>query len=150
MRTDWQRHVLASSGYLELGMFDDAALALEEIEPEDKTRTEVLESAGSQPLTFGADHRCRIARFARLRAHLEPVSQAMGLHPTCIYARLKRSQTQSIIDYPKRCDFVLLPSLPPRARTLGLGHAGEGHQIGHRKVSSRDRGKNRRESAKDV
>jgi lipopolysaccharide biosynthesis regulator YciM len=29
-------------GYLELGMLDDAALALEEIEPEDKTRTEVL------------------------------------------------------------------------------------------------------------
>jgi Flp pilus assembly protein TadD len=39
---DWQRHVLASTGYLELGMLDDAALALEEIEPEDKTRTEVL------------------------------------------------------------------------------------------------------------
>jgi Flp pilus assembly protein TadD len=39
---DWQRHILASSGYLELGMLDDAALALEEIEPEDKTRTEVL------------------------------------------------------------------------------------------------------------
>jgi lipopolysaccharide biosynthesis regulator YciM len=35
-------HVLASSGYLELRMFDDAALALEEIKPEDKTRTEVL------------------------------------------------------------------------------------------------------------
>ena len=42
LRTDWQRHVLASSGYLQLGMLDDAALALEEIEPEDKTRTEVL------------------------------------------------------------------------------------------------------------
>jgi Flp pilus assembly protein TadD len=39
---DWQSHVLASSGYLELGMLDDAALALEEIEPEDKTRNEVL------------------------------------------------------------------------------------------------------------
>jgi hypothetical protein len=39
---DWQRHVLASSGYLELGMLDDAALALEEIEPEDKTRNQVL------------------------------------------------------------------------------------------------------------
>ena len=39
---DWQRYVLASSGYLELGMLDDAALALEEIKPEDKTRTEVL------------------------------------------------------------------------------------------------------------
>ena len=42
LKTDWQRHVLASSGYLELGIFDDAALALEEIKPEDRTRTEVL------------------------------------------------------------------------------------------------------------
>jgi FMN-dependent dehydrogenase len=39
---DWKRHVLASSGYLELGMFDDAALVLEEIAPEDKNRNEVL------------------------------------------------------------------------------------------------------------
>ena len=31
MKTDWQRHVLASSGYLELGMFDDAAMVLEEM-----------------------------------------------------------------------------------------------------------------------
>lgn len=36
MSGDWQRHVLASGGYLEL------ALVLEEIAPEDKTRTEVL------------------------------------------------------------------------------------------------------------
>ena len=42
LKTDWQRHVLASSGYLELGMFDDAAQALEEIAPEDRTRNEVL------------------------------------------------------------------------------------------------------------
>ena len=42
MRTEWQRHVLASSGYLELGMLDDAALVLEEIAPEDKIRNEVL------------------------------------------------------------------------------------------------------------
>jgi hypothetical protein len=27
LKPDWQRHVLASSGYLELGMLDDAALA---------------------------------------------------------------------------------------------------------------------------
>ena len=40
-KADWQRHVLASSGYLELGMFDEAAQALEEIEPENKTRVEV-------------------------------------------------------------------------------------------------------------
>jgi lipopolysaccharide biosynthesis regulator YciM len=42
LKTDWQRQVLASSGYLELGMFDAAALVLEEIAPEDKNRTEVL------------------------------------------------------------------------------------------------------------
>jgi Flp pilus assembly protein TadD len=36
------KHVLASSGYLELGMFDDAALALEEIEPRTRHETEVL------------------------------------------------------------------------------------------------------------
>ena len=42
LKSDWQRHVLASSGYLELGMFDDAALVLEEIAPEDKNRNEVL------------------------------------------------------------------------------------------------------------
>ena len=30
------------SGYLELKMFDDAAMVLEEIAPEDKTRNEVL------------------------------------------------------------------------------------------------------------
>jgi hypothetical protein len=42
LKTEWQRHVLASSGYLELGMFDAAALVLEEIAPEDKTRTQVL------------------------------------------------------------------------------------------------------------
>jgi hypothetical protein len=42
LKADWQRQVLASSGYPELEMFDDAAFVLEEIEPEDKTRNEVL------------------------------------------------------------------------------------------------------------
>jgi len=42
VKTDWQRHVLASSGYLELGMFHEAAQVLEEIAPEDKNRNEVL------------------------------------------------------------------------------------------------------------
>ena len=31
LKIDWQRHVLASKGYLELGMFDDAALILKNI-----------------------------------------------------------------------------------------------------------------------
>ena len=38
MKASWQKQVIASNGYLELGMFEDAAQALEEIEPEDKTR----------------------------------------------------------------------------------------------------------------
>jgi len=31
LKAEWQRHVLACSGYVELGMFDAAALVLEEI-----------------------------------------------------------------------------------------------------------------------
>jgi lipopolysaccharide biosynthesis regulator YciM len=42
LKAAWQKHVLASRGYLELGMFNEAANAFEEIEPEDKTRKEVL------------------------------------------------------------------------------------------------------------
>jgi hypothetical protein len=42
LKADWQRHVLASSGYLELGMLNEAAQVLEEIQPEEKTRDEVL------------------------------------------------------------------------------------------------------------
>ena len=42
MKSDWQRHVLASSGYLERGMLDSAVLVLEEIAPEDRNRNEVL------------------------------------------------------------------------------------------------------------
>ena len=34
MKAEWQRHVLAYSGYIELGMFDEAAQLLEEIAPE--------------------------------------------------------------------------------------------------------------------
>ena len=37
--------MLASNGYLELGMFDAAGQSIEQIEPEDKTRTEVLYAA---------------------------------------------------------------------------------------------------------
>jgi lipopolysaccharide biosynthesis regulator YciM len=42
LKNDWQRDVLACSGYIELGMFDSAAQVLEEIAPEDKNRDEVL------------------------------------------------------------------------------------------------------------
>ena len=44
LKAGWQKQALASSGYLELGMLEDAARALEEIEPEDRSRKEVLEA----------------------------------------------------------------------------------------------------------
>ena len=43
LKSDWQRHVLACSGYLELGMFDSAAQVLGEIEPDDESATEPLD-----------------------------------------------------------------------------------------------------------
>jgi predicted Zn-dependent protease len=42
LKPDWRRHVLASSGYLELGNVLRCAHVLEEIEPADKNRNEVL------------------------------------------------------------------------------------------------------------
>ena len=59
LKTDWQRHVLASSGYLELGMFDDAA-HLKRLSQTIRLSPRVLGSTGPQPLTFGEDHRCKI------------------------------------------------------------------------------------------
>jgi cytochrome c-type biogenesis protein CcmH/NrfG len=42
LRVNWQHKVIVSSGYLELGMLEDAARILDEIEPADKCRKEVL------------------------------------------------------------------------------------------------------------
>ena len=61
MKTDWQRHVLASHSYLELGMFDDAAMVLEEIALEDKTRNEVL---GARVGIYMALRCCGVSEFA--------------------------------------------------------------------------------------
>jgi Flp pilus assembly protein TadD len=75
---DWQRHVLASSGYLELGMLDDAALALEEIEPEDKSRNEVL---GARVVLYIAAKKWDMA--ATLASHLlkvEPENEAWWIN----------------------------------------------------------------------
>jgi Flp pilus assembly protein TadD len=42
LKANWEKHLLACTGYTELEMFDDAELALEEIAPEDKNRNEVF------------------------------------------------------------------------------------------------------------
>jgi hypothetical protein len=68
LSTPWQKQVLASSGYLELGMVNDAALALEEIAPEDKTRNEVL---GARVILYMAAKKWDLA--AAVASHLVKV-----------------------------------------------------------------------------
>ena len=88
MKTDWQRHVLASSGYLELGMFDDAALVLEEIAPEDKNRNEVL---GARAALYMAAKKWNMA--AAVASHLVKVQpENAGWWISLAYA-LRRTET---------------------------------------------------------
>jgi lipopolysaccharide biosynthesis regulator YciM len=42
LKASWQKQLLAYRGYLELGMLDAAANAVEDISPEDRTRRKVL------------------------------------------------------------------------------------------------------------
>jgi Flp pilus assembly protein TadD len=78
LKAGCQRHVLASSGYLGLGMFDDAALALEEIEPEEKTRLDVL---GARVNLYMATEKWDMA--AAVASHLvkvEPENEAWWIN----------------------------------------------------------------------
>ena len=74
MKSDWQSHVLASIGYIELGMLDSAAQVLEEIAPEDKNRNEVL---GARVALYMAAKKWDVA--AAIASHLvkvEPENEA--------------------------------------------------------------------------
>jgi Flp pilus assembly protein TadD len=68
MKGQWQKQVLASSGYLELGMVDDAERALQEIEAEDKSRNEVL---GARVALYVATGKWKLA--ASIARHLVKV-----------------------------------------------------------------------------
>jgi Flp pilus assembly protein TadD len=65
LNSNWQKRVLASSGYLELGMLDDASSALDEIALPDQTRVEVL---GARLALHIAARKWRLA--ADLAGHL--------------------------------------------------------------------------------
>ena len=58
LKTDWQRHALAARGYLELGMFDEAAQVLDYIAPEDNNRKEVRAFRFTQKPRIVARQRC--------------------------------------------------------------------------------------------
>jgi tetratricopeptide (TPR) repeat protein len=78
LKSDWQSHVLASSGYVELGMLDDAAMVLEEIAPEDKTRNEVL---GARVVLYTAAQKWDMAE--AIASHLvkvDPNNEAWWIH----------------------------------------------------------------------
>jgi hypothetical protein len=83
------RQVLASSGYLELGMLDDAAMALEEIAPEDKSRHEVL---GARVVLYMAAKKWDMA--AAIASHLvkvEPENETLEGATALLIARNCRS-----------------------------------------------------------
>ena len=64
---------LASSGYLELGMFDAAVLVLEEIAPDDKNRNEVL---GARVILYMAAKKWEMAEaIARHLVEVQPENE---------------------------------------------------------------------------
>ena len=74
----WQRQVLASRGYLELGMLEDATLALEQLKAEDKTRKAVSYAAL-------AVHRLqRFGRPSRLPQTSSKPNQKTRLRGSCL------------------------------------------------------------------
>ncbi|MFZ0711577.1 MAG: hypothetical protein WAM53_16180 [Terrimicrobiaceae bacterium] len=75
---EWQKHVLASIGYRELGMFDYAVLALEAIEPQDKNRNEVL--AARLDIYLAARKWDLAATAAQLLVKAEPENQAAWIN----------------------------------------------------------------------
>ena len=78
MKSNWQRHVLAATGYCELGMFDEAARALEEIDAEDKDRKEVL---GARVDVYMATQKWSlVAEVARHLVDLEPENAAWWIN----------------------------------------------------------------------
>jgi Flp pilus assembly protein TadD len=88
LKSDWQRHVLACSGYIELGMFDDAAQVLEEIEPEEKSRNEVL---GARVNLYMAARKYDIA--AAITRHLVEVQPENAVWWTQLAYAVRRSET---------------------------------------------------------
>jgi Flp pilus assembly protein TadD len=70
VKSNWQRHVLVATGYSELGMFDEAELALEEIDAEEKGRQEVL--AARVDLYMAMQKWSLVAEVARHLVNIEP------------------------------------------------------------------------------
>jgi Flp pilus assembly protein TadD len=78
VNSNWQRQVLAATGYCELGMFDEAVRALEEIDAEDRGRKEVL--GARVDLYMAAQKWSLVAEVARHLVDLEPENAAWWIN----------------------------------------------------------------------
>jgi predicted Zn-dependent protease len=78
VKSNWQRHVLAATGYCELGMFDEAERTLGEINAEDKGRKEVL--AARVDLYMAAQKWSSVAEVARDLVDIEPENAAWWIN----------------------------------------------------------------------
>ena len=88
LNRNWQKQVLASSGYLELGMFDDAARSLQEIPPEDRRRIEVL---GARLALYLAGRKWQMA--AAVAGHLVKVTPENATWWIQMAYAVRRSET---------------------------------------------------------
>jgi Flp pilus assembly protein TadD len=70
VKSTWQRHVLAATGYRELGMLEEAERALDEIDAEDKGRKDVL--AARVDLYMAAQKWSSVAEVAQHLVDIEP------------------------------------------------------------------------------
>jgi Flp pilus assembly protein TadD len=78
VKSNWQRHVLAATGYRELGMFDEAARVIEEVDAEDKGRKEVL--AVRVDLYMAAQNWKLVAEVARHLVDIESENAAWWIN----------------------------------------------------------------------
>jgi Flp pilus assembly protein TadD len=78
VKSTWQRHVLAATGYCELGMFDEAERALDEIDAEDNGRREVL--ATRVDVGMAAQKWSMVAEVARHLVDIEPENAAWWIN----------------------------------------------------------------------
>ena len=94
LKSDWQRHALACTGYIELGMFDAAALLLEEIAFEDKNHNEawrgwlIIAKRLRQPKFMPiSDESLNVRNFvpASTRDPIQQYAVVQRLNPICVY-----------------------------------------------------------------
>ena len=122
LNASWQKKIVASSGYLELGMLEEAARALSEVEPEDSRRKEVL---GAQlDVYIAAEQWDTAVATAASLVRAEPEDPAAWLTLAHLMTRMTK---------PEYAEAVLLKARKwhPKIALLIMGLAREATTTGH-------------------